>query len=1042
MKKVAFILLSLLMISMLPRNVSAQAGASTNVRVVTTAPTTCTGGSGSEVVYAGALYICNSRGVYVRSGDLSDPLASNGYQYVESTGRDSNSGLSRALAKFTIYNALCSLPGGNCSTRTAGNGIVYVNNDPATGSNMLNPTSGCGLWVMGTGDPNYASPPACWLRSPTNGGFAIVGHNGRVGHGAEATVYGGSFSDRNHPAVWLSYISGVSISNIVFGSSSRRAIILGECSNNDRTGTCRDIDISLTSVNGQIGQLESGPCIDLVGYGFWFYFRDVACNAASAYTPWSVGTITKFSNNGTTTTATCDIAYCGMGSTYSGSVTLNSYAPAACQGTFTVTAVTSSPNTMSFTNSSCPAKGGTNSIPATLSGMWENSIETVVTTLVNSPAAAINGHMTGGVQAKQFVEGENVRQTVSGAYATLIGPYIPGTPMITNPIIGTANAMNTWVGQTSGAVLSPTAAPTLTGQTVITCNRPYCGLPSNFPTQYGEIGLFQATNAHGWPMTACGGNEERYGNFPFLWNVLAVSASPMTVTIRSGRDVQAGNTTPCPSLNGTLTGRFPEAILGNWPAATSASILLDGRQGLGVGLAHIDDSSISGGGIRLFGGVDGGSVFVHNVMEEGDGYHPIPPTAWAQAGAQVQISFDRVLDADGGQSNFAPYPYTVIPPYTEVDPAVGVDVMYPYPSVTVKDSQGLVGPAQISGTSTGTDVTGTVVKSPLRQGQSGVFGHYLVGQTDVARRLAGMIPARFGNKAYSNPVSWAPALGSSGITITMGLTDPFGGTGAASASAASNQQLSFSANNQSWSGSVGDWIVGGVWVNNGSELTNAVFNVGNCPELGSPGYIESERVRGQYFGDNNWRFIWQAGKVAATNTHACMMYNVNGGATFYGPVFYFIPSSANGTSGLTDDEVIEFATTMASQDTACPVAAVCNMSGHPIRQVINNVAYPVTSTVASGTAALLNTPSGTMAINTGSCATTISVAAAGVLSTDNIQADFNTSPLSVVGFGGGSTGLLTILKWPTAGFVNFAECNYSGASITPGAMTLNWRVVR
>jgi hypothetical protein len=85
-----------------------------------------------------------------------------------------------------------------------------------------------------------------------------------------------------------------------------------------------------------------------------------------------------------------------------------------------------------------------------------------------------------------------------------------------------------------------------------------------------------------------------------------------------------------------------------------------------------------------------------------------------------------------------------------------------------------------------------------------------------------MIPARFGNKAYSNPVSWAPALGSSGITITMGLTDPFGGTGAASASAASNQQLSFSANNQSWSGSVGDWIVGGVWVNNGSELMLAI----------------------------------------------------------------------------------------------------------------------------------------------------------------------------------------------------------------------------
>ena len=244
---------------------------------------------------------------------------------------------------------------------------------------------------------------------------------------------------------------------------------------------------------------------------------------------------------------------------------------------------------MSFTSSSCPAKGGTNGTPATLFGIWENSIETIVTSMLNSPAAAITGYMIGGTHAKQFVEGEKVLQTVSGAYATLIGPYIPGTPMITNPITGTANATNTWVGQTSEAVLTPTAAPSVTGQTVITCNRPYCGLPSNFPTQYGEIGLFQATNARGWPMTACGGVVERYGNFPFVWNVLAVSESPMTITIRSGRDAQTGSTTPCPSLNGTLTGTFPEAILGNWPAATSASILLDGRQGLGVGLAHIDD---------------------------------------------------------------------------------------------------------------------------------------------------------------------------------------------------------------------------------------------------------------------------------------------------------------------------------------------------------------------------------------------------------------------------------------------------------------------
>ena len=634
-------------------------------------------------------------------------------------------------------------------------------------------------------------------------------------------------------------------------------------------------------------------------------------------------------------------------------------------------------------------------------------------------------------------------KTLAGAYATLIGPYIPGTPMITNPISGTANATNTWVGQTSGAVFTPTAAPSVTGQTVITCNRPYCGLTSNFPTTYGEIGLYQSTSAGSWPMSVCGGSISGLGNWPVVWNVLAVSASPMTITIRSGTGDTQNRQTACPSLNGTLTGSFREAIVGNYAAATSASILLDGRQGLGVGLVYIDDGSISGGGIRLYGGSSGGGVFVHNVMEEGDNFHPIPPTCQTLAGQGVQTDFDRCLDADGGQSGFTPYPYTVIPAYTEVDSPAGYDVMYPWPNIHVSNSSNLVGPAEMMATVSGTNVAGAVIKSPMRNGQSGTYNRYIVGQTDMVRRMVGMVPARFANKAYSNPASWVPAGGSSGITVTTGVLDPFGGTGAAYAVSFSNQLLSFTANNQAWSGSIGDWIVGGVWVNNGGALNNNVFVVGNCPELGGVEASETETVRGEYYGDNNWRFIWEALKVSATNPYACMYYNVNGGDTFFGPVYYFIPSSANNAAtGLTDDEVIEFASSMASQDTACPQGSVCNISGHPIYQITNNVAYSVASTVASGTAALLNTPSGTTAINTGSCATTISVAATGVLSTDNIQADFNTSPLSVVGFGGGSSGLLTILKWPTAGYVNFAECNYSGASITPGAMTLNWRVVR
>jgi hypothetical protein len=38
--------------------------------------------------------------------------------------------------------------------------------------------------------------------------------------------------------------------------------------------------------------------------------------------------------------------------------------------------------------------------------------------------------------------------------------------------------------------------------------------------------------------------------------------------------------------------------------------------------------------------------------------------------------------------------------------------------------------------------------------------------------------------------------------------------------------------------------------------------------------------------------------------------------------------------------------------------------------------------------------------------------------------------------------MLTIISYPTANNVNFKVCNNTSASVTPGAITLNWRVVR
>jgi hypothetical protein len=91
----------------------------------------------------------------------------------------------------------------------------------------------------------------------------------------------------------------------------------------------------------------------------------------------------------------------------------------------------------------------------------------------------------------------------------------------------------------------------------------------------------------------------------------------------------------------------------------------------------------------------------------------------------------------------------------------------------------------------------------------------------------------------------------------------------------------------------------------------------------------------------------------------------------------------------------------------------------------------------SGTAVL-----GTSAISSAACATAVTVAATGVATTDVVLAGFNGDPTAVTGYIPTTAGLLTIIPYPTPGNVNFKVCNNTGSSIAPGAITLNWRVVR
>jgi hypothetical protein len=114
-------------------------------------------------------------------------------------------------------------------------------------------------------------------------------------------------------------------------------------------------------------------------------------------------------------------------------------------------------------------------------------------------------------------------------------------------------------------------------------------------------------------------------------------------------------------------------------------------------------------------------------------------------------------------------------------------------------------------------------------------------------------------------------------------------------------------------------------------------------------------------------------------------------------------------------------------------------TAHAFKVSYNNAtAYPLARVIATGTSTM-----GTALIASGACATTVTTAATGTLTTDTIRWSFNGSPLAVTGYAAAAGGMLTVYMWPSANNVNFSICNGTGGSITPGsAVTFNWIVER
>lgn len=84
----------------------------------------------------------------------------------------------------------------------------------------------------------------------------------------------------------------------------------------------------------------------------------------------------------------------------------------------------------------------------------------------------------------------------------------------------------------------------------------------------------------------------------------------------------------------------------------------------------------------------------------------------------------------------------------------------------------------------------------------------------------------------------------------------------------------------------------------------------------------------------------------------------------------------------------------------------------------------------------------TTAVSSATCGTVQTDTATGAATTDTVLASFNGDPSAITGYVPSTSGMLTIIPYPTTNTMNFKVCNNTGSSITPGAVTINWIIVR
>lgn len=199
-----------------------------------------------------------------------------GVCYASPDGSDANAGLSWESAKGSLMGCYDSMSGG-------GGTIYFTDGRNLNGSSKRVPACtphdppGCGIWILGHNDPNFAHPPAGW-RVTKRAGVNFVGVGGASfganSHDGPKVGVAAGGNQHNLPSIWLSSVYNITFANMVLATSAR-PVVIGEDSNGNRKGGGYCTGITLTNVDTEVFDVAgNGPGVDITGNSFWIWIKN------------------------------------------------------------------------------------------------------------------------------------------------------------------------------------------------------------------------------------------------------------------------------------------------------------------------------------------------------------------------------------------------------------------------------------------------------------------------------------------------------------------------------------------------------------------------------------------------------------------------------------------------------------------------------------------------------------------------------------------------------------------------------------------------